>query len=191
MSGLVEVTRDLRVSRSGHAAAFDSDTSRWVTSAASWLAGSRSCRPRQSITSHVPRKSELFFTDDVGLAGAGAVDGFVVGGSASGHSPPSAWKLSSLTTDALTEAGGRNQTKKAPRIAAAGPPKSPPLGWRDFLRKRVSAVLQGPAMERQREKHPGRRLTSPRQWREFERFVGQPIEMAAGPGTDEQQRSDV
>ena len=35
-------------------------------------------------------------------------------------------------------------------------------------------------MERQREKQPGRRLPSPRQWREFERLVGQPIETEAG-----------
>jgi len=42
-------------------------------------------------------------------------------------------------------------------------------------------------MERQRKKHPRAPPNVPRQWREFERFVGPPIEMAAEPGTDEQQ----
>ena len=163
MSELVEVMRDLRVSRSGHAAAFDSDTSRLVASAASWLAGSRSCRPRRSIISHAPRKSELLFTDDLGLAGQEPSMASLLEVPRCGHSPPSAWKLSLLTTGRLDRSWRTQPNEKGPAASLQRGRQSPlRWGWRDFLRKRVSAVLQGPAMEPQREKHPRTPPTLPK-----------------------------
>jgi hypothetical protein len=103
----------------------------------------------------VPRKSELFSTDDVGLAAAGAVDGFVVGGSA--MRAISAERMEAQLVDHGTPRPKLEDAtkRKRPRASLQRGRQSPlRWGWRDFLRKRVSAVLQGPAMERQREKHP-------------------------------------
>ena len=46
-------------------------------------------------------------------------------------------------------------------------------------------------LERQREKQPGHRLPSPRQWPRARALLGQPIETEAGTSSDKQQSSDV
>ena len=50
-----------------------------------------------------------------------------------------------------------------------------PRDLKDIARAKRVARKHQAFLERQMEKQPGRRLPSPSQWRELERFVGQPL----------------
>ena len=50
-----------------------------------------------------------------------------------------------------------------------------PRDLKEIARAKRIARKHQAFLERQRDKQPGRRLPSPSQWRELERFVGQPL----------------
>jgi 5-methylcytosine-specific restriction endonuclease McrA len=59
-----------------------------------------------------------------------------------------------------------------------------PRDLKEIARNNRIARKHQDFLERQREKQPGRRLPSPTQWRELERWVGEPL------GTKEATKSD-
>ena len=72
-----------------------------------------------------------------------------------GHSPPSAWKLSSLTTGRLDRSWRTQPNEKGPAHRCSGAAKVPSAGGGGISFVSASAPFyKGPAMERQREKHP-------------------------------------
>ena len=105
-----------------------------------------------------------------------------------GQSPPSAWKLSSLPTGRLDRSWRTQPNEKGPAHRCSGAAKVPSAGGGGISFVSASAPFyKDRRWSASPRSTPGRRVTSPSQWREFERFVGQPIETEAGPGSDEQQ----
>ena len=65
-----------------------------------------------------------------------------------------------------------------------------PRDLKEIARNNRIARKHQAFVERQREKQPGRRLPSPTQWRELERFVGEPLATKGATKSDKKPSVD-